>query len=97
MKDGDKLTINSIDNLKPDVIITWVFSCRKLGVIKQKQCGFIFHPQVASQGENFINNGKMFQASNHERENLSTVGAKKQGWGSSLSMVLPFLMSGQGQ
>lgn len=39
----------------------------------------------------------MFQTSNHERENLSTVGAKKQGWGSSLSMVLPFLMPGQGQ
>lgn len=97
VKDGDKLNINSIDNLKPDVIKrefslvgNWLLSGRN-------NTGSTFTFWLHPGEETRIIFAKLFQVSNQDRENMSIVTAKKQGNRSTLSMVLPFLMPGQGK
>lgn len=97
VKDGDKLNINSIDKLKPDVIKrefslvgNWLLSTRN-------NTGSTFTFWLHPEGETRIIFAPLFQVSNQDRENLVKITAKKQGYGSTLSMVLPFLMPGQGK
>nr|WP_314696562.1 hypothetical protein [uncultured Prevotella sp.] len=97
VKDGDKLNINSIDYLKPDVIKrefslvgNWLLSTRN-------NTGSTFTFWLHPEGETRIIFAPLFQVSNQDRENLVKITAKKQGFGSTLSMVLPFLMPGQGK
>ena len=97
VKDGDKLTINNIDNLKPDVIKREFSLVGDWELSSRKNTGSDFTFWLHPQGETFILNGRMFRVSNHDRPNMVVVKPQKQGTGSSLSMVLPFLMPGQGK
>ena len=96
VRDGETLNINSIDNLKPDVIKRefslvgqWV-----LGPRANAGSAFTFWLYPTSQR---IIDGRMFQVSNHDRDNLTILAAKATGRYNSQSMIIPFLMPGQGK
>lgn len=95
--DGDVLNINSIDNLKPDVIKREFSLVGDWRLSSRKNTGSSFTFWLHPEENTFILNGRMFQVANHDRENLSVVKAQRQGTGSSLSMIIPFLMPGQGK
>lgn len=93
MGDGDALNINSIDYLKPDVIK------REFSLIGQARLGAGM--QNVGQCFNvwlYPGNDRIYttiyQISNHERPNLQSVKTFKT---RGQSMVLPFLMPGQGK
>lgn len=92
--DGDALNINSIDYLKPDVIKREfsLIGQARLGAGMQNvgQCFNVWlYPESSSPIYTYI-----YQVSNHERENLQQVRTLKT---RGRSMVLPFLMPGQGK
>ena len=96
VRDGEKLNINSIDNLKPDVIKREFSLTGQWTLGPRKNAGSAFTFWLYPTSSRIID-GRMFQVSNHDRDNLTILDAKPTGNGNSRSMIIPFLMPGQGK